>query len=93
MKKNKRIGIFFTGGLDSTYLVYKNLVEGNSVVLYYTILKNNVNKNQEHIAGIFLFQNLKKFEISHKNEFFFCKTFSFFMAGMAAVGCRGEYGC
>ena len=72
MKKNKRIGIFFTGGLDSTYLVYKNLVEGNSVVLYYTILKNNVNKTKIELFTRDKLYNLFKVDfekISYKDEY------------------------
>lgn len=38
------IGVLFTGGLDSTYLVYKNLKEGNRVQPYYVYLENNATK-------------------------------------------------
>ena len=31
----KTVGVLFTSGLDSTYLVYKNLEEGNNVILLY----------------------------------------------------------
>ena len=41
MGKNKRVGVLFSGGLDSTYLVWKNLKEGNTVVPLYVEIQNN----------------------------------------------------
>lgn len=43
-RKLKRIGVLFSGGLDSTYLVWKNLEEGNVVVPIYIDIKNNRDK-------------------------------------------------
>lgn len=40
----KNILVSFSGGLDSTYLVYKNLKEGNKVKLCFSIIENNTNK-------------------------------------------------
>jgi len=39
--KNKRVGVLFSGGLDSTYLVWKNLSDGNTVVPIYIEIGNN----------------------------------------------------
>lgn len=41
----KRVGVLFSGGLDSTYLVWKNLSEGNEVVPIYIEIQNNENKS------------------------------------------------
>lgn len=41
MEKRKRIGVLFSGGLDSTYLVWKNLKDGNEVVPIYIEISNN----------------------------------------------------
>ena len=41
---SKRVGVLFSSGLDSTYLVYKNLKEGNVVYPIYIEIENNVNK-------------------------------------------------
>lgn len=43
-KKQKHIAVLFSSGLDSTYLVYKNLKEGHIVQPYYVDIKNNENK-------------------------------------------------
>lgn len=45
-KKTLRIAQFFTGGLDSTYLLYKNLKAGHSVTPHYVEVVNNVNKSK-----------------------------------------------
>lgn len=41
---SKRIGILFSGGLDSTYLVWDNLKKGNEVVPIYIEITNNGSK-------------------------------------------------
>ncbi len=41
MKESKEVGVLFSGGLDSTYLVYKNLKAGNHVQPYYIEVDNN----------------------------------------------------
>lgn len=48
----KKVAILFTGGLDSTYLVYKNLMEGNIVYLYYIEIENNKNKTKLELKNI-----------------------------------------
>jgi len=42
----KKVLIPFSGGLDSTYLVWKNLVEGNNVTVVYFELENNSEKTR-----------------------------------------------
>lgn len=44
--RNKRIAIFFTGGLDSTYLVYSALKSQYTVDLIYFEIENNHYKTQ-----------------------------------------------
>lgn len=44
MEKNKRVGVLFSGGLDSTYLVWDNLRKGNIVHPFYFTIENNLNK-------------------------------------------------
>ena len=41
----KRIAVLFSGGLDSTYLVWKNLKEGNEVIPIYVEIENNETKS------------------------------------------------
>lgn len=41
---SKRVGVLFSGGLDSTYLVWKNLKDGNDVVPIYVEITNNKTK-------------------------------------------------
>lgn len=41
---NKKVAVLFSGGLDSTYLVWKNLKEGNTVVPIYVEIQNNETK-------------------------------------------------
>ena len=40
----KNVFILWSGGLDSTYLIYKNLNEGNKVISGYVSLLNNGKK-------------------------------------------------
>jgi 7-cyano-7-deazaguanine synthase in queuosine biosynthesis len=42
--RQKTVAVLFTGGLDSTYLIYKNLKEGNTVIPFYITIKNNEQK-------------------------------------------------
>jgi hypothetical protein len=44
-KKVKNVAVLFTAGLDSTFLVYKNLMEGHNVYPIYVEVANNVNKS------------------------------------------------
>lgn len=46
MNKEKNLLISFSGGLDSTYLVYSNLKKGHYVTGLYTTIENNRNKVQ-----------------------------------------------
>jgi hypothetical protein len=41
---SKKICVLFTGGLDSTYLIWKNLKDGNEVIPVYFEIENNKNK-------------------------------------------------
>ena len=41
---SKKVGVLFSGGLDSTYLVWKNLKDGNEVVPIYIEITNNTTK-------------------------------------------------
>ena len=40
----KKVAVLFSGGLDSTYLVWKNLKEGNRVLPVYVEIENNETK-------------------------------------------------
>lgn len=42
---NKKVGVLFSGGLDSTYLIWKNLKEGNEVYPIYIEIGNNIYKS------------------------------------------------
>lgn len=46
MKTSKKVLILFSGGLDSTYLMWKNLEEGNTVYPIYVNIGNNENKTK-----------------------------------------------
>jgi len=45
-KNNKNVAILFSGGLDSTYLLWKNLTNGNTVTPYYNEILNNTSKSR-----------------------------------------------
>lgn len=62
-KTKKNIGLFFSGGLDSTYLLYKNLKEGHTVQPYYVEILNNVNKSRIEK------QQIMKLHAEFRNEF------------------------
>lgn len=66
MEKNKRIGILFSGGLDSTYLIWKNLKKGNEVVPIYIEIKNNYEKTQLEKNRIQLLHELFRKEFREK---------------------------
>lgn len=42
---SKTVGVLFSGGLDSTYLIWKNLSDGNVVVPIYAEILNNKDKS------------------------------------------------
>ena len=44
MEKGKKVGVLFSGGLDSTFLIWKNLKDGNTVVPFYFEIENNQKK-------------------------------------------------
>jgi len=44
MEKIREIGVLFSGGLDSTYLIWDNLRKGNRVYPFYFTIKNNLHK-------------------------------------------------
>lgn len=44
MLESKKVAVLFSGGLDSTYLIWKNLTEGNEVYPIYIEIKNNDGK-------------------------------------------------
>lgn len=49
----KKVLLLFTGGLDSTYLLQKNIKEGNEVTCLYTKLKNNgIKTDVEYFAAL-----------------------------------------
>jgi len=66
---SKIIGVLWSGGLDSTYLIYKNLSEGNTVYAYYVELENNANKVIEEKKAIEKLQVL--FEKYFYNKFLY----------------------
>lgn len=57
----KKIAIMWTGGLDSTYLIMKNLFLGNTIYLYYVdIINNGDDMKAESIARDKLLKDIKK---------------------------------
>jgi len=60
---SKKVLVTWSGGLDSTYLIYKNLVEGNMVIPVYLNIENNLDKSNREIATIYkmydVFKDLK----------------------------------
>jgi len=54
----KRVAVLFSSGLDSTYLVYKNLEEGNHVLPVYVEITNNINKVKIEKQNIFMLYEL-----------------------------------
>ena len=45
-KLKKNVAVLFSSGLDSTYLMYKNLEDGNNVLPIYAQILNNENKTK-----------------------------------------------
>lgn len=57
----KKVAILWTGGLDSTYLIIKNLLLGNTIYLYYVdIVNNKDNMKAEDTARNKLLKDIKK---------------------------------
>lgn len=60
------VGVFFTGGLDSTYLVYSLLEEGRDVILFYVNLNNN--DSQRFAEKLAIKKLINQFEIDYPNR-------------------------
>ena len=57
----KKIAISFSGGLDSTYLMWKNLKDGHEVHPFYVEVGNNVNKRDVELCVIkLMLEDFKK---------------------------------
>lgn len=57
----KKVAILWTGGLDSTYLIIKNLLLGNNIYLYYVdIINNGDDMKAETIARSKLIKDIRK---------------------------------
>lgn len=66
-KRKKRIAMFFSGGLDSTYLLYKNLKEGHKVTPFYVEISNNIDKCKIEKQQIVKIYNILCQEITDNN--------------------------
>lgn len=66
--EKKNVIVLFTGGVDSTYLVYKNLKEGNNVKPVYFELLNNENKSIVEKQNIEKLRNKFLLEFDYKIE-------------------------
>ncbi len=64
--KQKTVAILFTGGLDSTYLMYKNLQEGHIIYPFYVNVNNNKNKAEIEIQQSNLI--IEEFRKHYKQE-------------------------
>ena len=70
-KRNKKhVMVLFSGGLDSTYLIWKNLKKGNIVKPVYIEIKNNKNKSIVEIQQAKLLVEEFKKEFSDQIEEF-----------------------
>jgi hypothetical protein len=60
---NKCVAVLFSGGLDSTYLVWKNLTEGNKVQPVYVEIENNKTKTilEKNRTGLLVEEFRKEF--------------------------------
>jgi 7-cyano-7-deazaguanine synthase in queuosine biosynthesis len=65
---NKKIAVLFSGGLDSTFLIYKNLKEGNIVQPYYVTVENNYAKVKAEKRAIIDLYLLFKQDYGNKIE-------------------------
>lgn len=82
-KKQKHIAVLFSSGLDSTYLIYKNLKEGHIVQPYYVDIKNNENKRIVELQNV---QKLTELFIEEFPNMRFHKT-------LTEVSVNIEWGC
>lgn len=86
MKKN--VFIPWTGGLDSTYLIYKNLSEGNTVYSSSILFANNVNQTiYEMKARYHLLPILEKIAEENNCNFYYESSYNikFFAGGSGYV--------
>ena len=60
---SKKVAVLFSGGLDSTYLVWKNLKDGNEVQLIYIEIQNNKVKStiEKNRIGLLVKEFRKEF--------------------------------
>lgn len=67
---SKKVAILFSGGLDSTYLVWKNLKEGNQVIPIYVEIENNEVKTilEKNRTELLFREFSKEFNSSETNE-------------------------
>lgn len=65
---NKTVAVLFSSGLDSTYLIWKNLKEGNKVRPFYIEIKNNINKSKIEKQNIFILYEKFKAEFGTQIE-------------------------
>lgn len=79
----KKVLIPWSGGLDSTYLVWKNLSEGNTVYTFSVELENNVGQRDSEIAARKLIQEF--FQEQNLN----IRLFSDY--GLSKISVRGGY--
>lgn len=66
MKIKKRVAVLFSGGLDSTYLIYKNLKEGNYVYPIRVEIVNNVAKSLIEKQRVNLLRDLFNVEFNNR---------------------------
>lgn len=59
--------VLWSGGLDSTYLIYKNLKEGHTVDAHYVDIENNDNKTKMELKAIDKLNKLFNKEFSNFN--------------------------
>lgn len=60
---SKKVAVLFSGGLDSTYLVWKNLTDGNDVQPIYVEVENNQTKTilEKNRTGLLVQEFCKEF--------------------------------
>lgn len=65
---SKKIGVLFSGGLDSTYLIWKNLKEGNEVYPIYIEIDNNYNKSilEKNRINLLYQKFTEEFNVNHQ---------------------------
>lgn len=64
----RKVGVLFSGGLDSTYLIWKNLKEGNIVYPFYFEITNNGGKPKLEKNRIELIRDKFNKEFDHRVE-------------------------